>query len=331
MRNQAIRLKEFGSIENLKLENISIPEIESNEVLVKVYCAGISFADILIVEGKYQDAPELPFVPGLEVSGIIEKVGKEVQGLKEGDEVVGLSAWGAFAEYVKLDSKFVVRKSENMSFEVAASMTINYGTSYYALVERARIREGQKILILGASGGIGLSAIEISKAFNCNVTAVASSKEKLETCEKYGADNLILNNSNNLKESLKEQQAGKFDLIYDTIGGQDTIDSFSFVEWEGQILIMGFASGDIASVPVNKILLKGCNLIGIFWGPFARGNTNFNLQSIKEVCNLYEKGLLKISAPDLYLINDFKEAMSKIKNRESIGKLCFYTEAFSKS
>ena len=328
MKNFAIQLEKFGSIENLSLQEVPVPIPEDDEVLVKVYCTGISFADILIVEGKYQDTPKLPFIPGLEVSGIIQEVGNNVKNFKVGDEVVGLSSWGGFSEFVKLNSRFIVKNRRDMSFEIAGSMTINYGTSYYALVERAKIRPGQRVLILGASGGIGLSAIEIAKAFECKVTAVASSSDKLLMCKQYGADTLILNDTNNLKESIKKNNVEKFDLIYDTIGGQTTVDSLSCIKCEGKILIIVFASGDIADISVNKILLKGCDLVGIFWGPFAYGNKNFNLTCIEKIGNLYEKGLIKIAAPELYSINDFMKALAKIKNRESIGKLCLYPESY---
>ena len=328
MKNHAVRLNQFGSLDNLSLGEFDLSKTNDNDVVIEVYCSGISFADILVVEGKYQDNPPIPFVPGVEVSGVVVEIGKKVNDFQIGDEVVALTNWGGFSEFVKVNSKFVEIKSEEMPFDVAASMTVNYGTSYHALVERADVQSNQDILILGASGGLGLAAIEISKAYGCRVTAVASSEEKLLVCKQYGADKLILNKDDNLKGCLKNNSAGKFDVIYDSIGGQSTVDSLSFIKWKGIILIMGFASGDIPAPPLNKILLKGCSLVGVFWGPFAKGNDDFNLECIKKINHLYDTNLIKIAKPELFLINQFKEALLKIKNRKSIGKLCFYTNSY---
>jgi len=328
LKNHAVLLNQFGSLDNLSLGELSLSKTNDNDVVIEVYCSGISFADILVVEGKYQDNPPTPFVPGVEVSGVVIEIGEKVNNFQIGDEVVALTNWGGFSEFVKVNSKFVEIKSKEMPFDVAASMTVNYGTSYHALVERAKIQSNQDILVLGASGGIGLAAIEISKAYGCRVTAVASSEEKLLACKKYGADKLILNKDNNLKSCLKNNVAGKFDIIYDPIGGQSTVDSLSFIKWQGTVLIMGFASGDIPAPPLNRILLKGCSLVGVFWGPFAKGNDDFNLECIKEINSLYDKKLIKIVKPELFPIDKFKEALLKIKNRQSIGKLCLHTNSY---
>ena len=327
---KSINIKEFGSLDNLVFGSYHEPILGEEEVLIEVYCAGVSFADILVVEGKYQDTPELPFVPGLEVSGMIKKIGNNVKHLKIGDEVVALTKWGGFSELVCVNTSFVYKKSDNMDFDVAACMTINYGTSYHALVERARIKKDDKILILGASGGIGLSAIEIAKAVGSNVTAAASSELKLSVCAEYGADNLILTTNDNIKDSLKDSKERKFDIIYDTLGGNYSEDSLSFISWEGQLLIVGFATGKIPKINSNKLLLKGCSALGIFWGPFARGNTNFNLSCIKELNKLYDEKKIKLVSPKLFHMEEFKEAFLEIKNRKSIGKICLYTDLFSK-
>ena len=330
MKNYAVQLNQFGSLDNLSFERFDFPKINDEEVIISVYCCGISFADILVVEGKYQDTPVIPFVPGVEVSGVVTKVGKKVKGLKVGDEVMALTSWGGFSEFVKVNYKFVEKKSKEMLFDLAATMIVNYGTSFYALVERAHIDSGQDILILGAAGGIGLSAIEISKAYGCNVTAVASTEDKLSLCKEYGADNLVLNENDNLKESLSKCSLGKFDVIYDVVGGNSTIDSLSFIKWEGKLLVVGFASGVIPSLSLNRILLKGCSIIGVFWGPFAKNNDNFSLDCMKEINSLYNKNLIKIAKPKLFHIKKFKEALMAIKNRKSIGKLCLYTDVYNK-
>ena len=330
MKIKSVNQQDFGPLENLKFSISDIDDIQDDELLINVYCCGISFADILAAEGKYQDTPPLPFTPGLEVSGVVESVGSAVKKFQIGDEVIALVKWGGFSEKVKAKENFVIKKSKEMSFDTAACMTINYGTSYYALVERAKIKQNDKVLILGASGGIGLSAIEISKAIGCHVTAMASSEDKLSACKDCGADQLILTKKDNLKESLTKLKGVKFDIIYDTIGGSYTNDSLSFIDWEGKLLIMGFASGDISSIPTNKILLKGCDIIGIFWGPFARGNKNFTLECLTEVSSLFNQGLIKLSKPTMFHITDFLKAMKGIKDRKSVGKLCLYTDSFKR-
>ena len=330
MKVKSVNQQDFGSLENLKFSISDIDDIQDDELLINVYCCGISFADILAAEGKYQDTPPLPFTPGLEVSGVVESVGSAVKEFQIGDEVIALVKWGGFSEKVKAKENFVIKKSKEMSFDTAACMTINYGTSYYALVERAKIKQNDKVLILGASGGIGLSAIEISKAIGCHVTAMASSEDKLSACKDCGADQLILTKKDNLKESLIKLKGVKFDVIYDTIGGSYTNDSLSFIDWEGKLLIMGFASGDISSIPTNKILLKGCDIMGIFWGPFARGNKNFTLECLTEVSSLFNQGLIKLSKPTMFHISDFLKAMKGIKDRKSVGKLCLYTDSFKR-
>ena len=217
MKIKSVNQQDFGSLENLKFSISDIDDIQDDELLINVYCCGISFADILASEGKYQDTPPLPFTPGLEVSGVVESVGSAVEEFHIGDEVIALVKWGGFSEKVKAKENFVIKKSKGMSFDTAACMTINYGTSYYALVERAKIKQNDKVLILGASGGIGLSAIEISKAIGCHVTAMASSEDKLSACKDCGADQLILTKKDNLKESLTKLKGVKFDIIYDCL------------------------------------------------------------------------------------------------------------------
>ena len=200
---------------NLAARSWGESSLKENDILIEVYCCGISFADILAVEGKYQDTPPLPFTPGLEISGVILDIGSKVKNFRIGDEVIALSKWGGFADKVIINENFVVSKLKKMPFDLAACMTINYGTSYYALIERAKIKPKDKILILGASGGIGLSAIEICKAIGCEVTAMASSEDKLLACKEYGADNLVLTKKDNLRDSLKDFKEITFDIIYD--------------------------------------------------------------------------------------------------------------------
>ena len=329
IKNRKIIQKEFGSIDNLIIASSDIPEIGKDEILIEVYCAGISFADILAYEGNYQDSPPLPFVAGLEVSGVVKSVGSDVKNFELDNEVIALTKWGGFSEYVSVNHNFVLKKSKKINHDIGSSMIINYGTAFYTIFERLKCNKNDKVMILGASGGIGIATIEICKALGCEVIAVASSVEKLDECSKYGADKLILRDENKpFKEILKKNLNGKVDHIIDSVGGSITIDCLSFLTWEGSLVPMGFASKEIAKIPANIVLLKNISVVGVFWGPFAKGNTNFNLQSISKINDFYEQGLIKISKPTLYNFDNFKTAFNSIKERKSIGKLSLTTSKF---
>ena len=329
IKNRRLVTNLYGDLKNIRIQNFDIPKVKSNEVLIEVHCAGVSFADILAYEGNYQDNPDLPFVAGLEVSGVIKSIGSKVTSFKEGQSVIALSKWGGFSEFIAVDESFVLNKSEHIPHDIGSSMIINYGTSFYTIVERLKCKKGDKILILGASGGIGIAAIEISKAIGCEVIAVASSHEKLKECKKYGADVLILKERGvSLKEILKKNLDYKVDVIIDSIGGQDTLDSLSFLSWEGSLVPMGFASNKIANIPANLILLKNISIVGVFWGPFAKGNKGFTLDSIHKINEFYENKLINISKPTLYSFEEYRLAFDAIKNRKSVGKLSIYTSKY---
>ena len=299
-------------------------------MLIEVFSIGVSFADVLAYEGNYQDKPDLPFVAGLEVSGVVVAKGKAITSLDIGDEVIALTKWGGFSEYVTVDANYIIKKSSNIPHSIASTIIINYGTSIYTIEDRLACEEKCKVIILGASGGIGLACIELLKIKNAEITAVASSQDKLNECKKYGATNLILREPDkSLKQILRENKVKKVDYIIDTIGGQETIDSLSFLNWEGSLVPMGFASGDISNIPANLILLKNISIVGVFWGPFARGNNNFNLHSISKINDYYDKGLLKIVNPTKVKFENYLDAFKAIKERKSIGKLCLITEKYN--
>jgi len=330
MRNLRLVQENFGSISQIKLKESEVPIPNNNEVLVEVFSIGVSFADVLAYEGNYQDKPDLPFVAGLEVSGVVVAKGKAITSLDIGDEVIALTKWGGFSEYVTVDVNYVLKKSSNISHSIASTIIINYGTSIYTIEDRLACEENCRVIILGASGGIGLACIELLKIKNAEITAVASSQDKLNECKKYGATNLILREPDkSLKQILRENKVKKVDYIIDTIGGQETIDSLSFLNWEGSLVPMGFASGDISNIPANLILLKNISIVGVFWGPFARGNNNFNLHSISKINDYYDKGLLKIANPTKVKFENYLEAIKAIKERKSIGKLCLITEKYN--
>ena len=331
IKTKRIIQEQLGNIKDLKIKTIDMDTTQSNEVLIEVHCCGISFADILAYEGNYQDTPKVPFTAGLEVSGVVKDVGDNVKKFKNGDEVIALTLWGGFSEYVNVNEKFVLKKSKNIPHDIGSSMIINYGTALYTIFERLKCKKNDRVMILGASGGIGIASIELLKAIGCKVIAVASSKDKLDECSKYGADELILRKKNsNLKIELKSSLKENVDAVIDNIGGKDTLDSLSFLKWEGSIVPMGFASGKIAEIPANLVLLKNISIVGVFWGPFAKGNKSFNLNSISMINDFYDKKLIKISQPKLYDIENFMNAFDSIKKRESIGKVSLYTSKYSK-
>ncbi len=330
MRNLRLVQENFGSISQIKLKESEVPIPNDNEVLLEVFSIGVSFADVLAYEGNYQDKPDLPFVAGLEVSGVVVAKGKAITSLDIGDEVIALTKWGGFSEYVTVDVNYVIKKSSNIPHSIASTIIINYGTSIYTIEDRLACEENCRVIILGASGGIGLACIELLKIKNAEITAVASSQDKLNECKKYGATNLILREPDkSLKQILRDNKVKKVDYIIDTIGGQETIDSLSFLNWEGSLVPMGFASGDISNIPANLILLKNISIVGVFWGPFARGNNNFNLHSISKINDYYDKGLLKIANPTKVKFENYLDAFKAIKERKSIGKLCLITEKYN--
>tara|TARA_B100001939_G_scaffold221939_1_gene190995 strand:- start:3336 stop:4328 length:993 start_codon:yes stop_codon:yes gene_type:complete len=329
MRNLRLVQENFGSINDIQLKESEIPSPKNNEVLIEVFSIGVSFADVLAYEGNYQDKPDLPFVAGLEVSGIIIGKGKNINSLDVGDEVIALTKWGGFSEYVTVDIQYVIKKSTKIPHSIGSTTIINYGTSIYTIEDRLACEENCRVMILGASGGIGLACIELLKIKNAEIIAVASSQDKLNECEKYGATDLILREPDkSLKQILKENNVQKVDYIIDTIGGQETIDSLSFLKWEGSLVPMGFASGVISKIPANLILLKNISIVGVFWGPFARGNNSFDLHSISKINDYYDKGLLKIANPRKIKLENYLDAFKAIKERKSIGKLCLITEKY---
>ncbi|MEC7513426.1 MAG: NADPH:quinone oxidoreductase family protein, partial [Pseudomonadota bacterium] len=268
---KTLHCKEFGPVENLVWEEAESPEPGEHEVVVSIKAAALNFPDFLIVQGLYQFKPELPFAPGNEGSGVIKKVGKSVTRFKEGDRVYFMAPWGAFAEEACMHEFGVMPIPDDISFELAASYQMAYGTSYHALVQRGEISNQDEILVLGASGGVGLAALDIAKAKGARVVAAVSTKEKAEICKEYGADELIIYGegpktkdeskafSNELKsKSLK----GGYDIIYDPIGDCYTEPAFRAIGWKGKYLVVGFAAGEIPKLPINLTLLKGASLVG---------------------------------------------------------------------
>jgi len=327
---KTLHCKEFGPVENLVWEEAESPEPGDHEVVVSIKAAALNFPDFLIVQGLYQFKPELPFAPGNEGSGVIKKVGKNVTRFKEGDRVYFMAPWGAFAEEACMHEFGVMPIPDDISFELAASYQMAYGTSYHALVQRGEISNQDEILILGASGGVGLAALDIAKAKGARVVAAVSTKEKAEICKEYGADEVIIYGegpktkdeskafSNELKsKSLK----GGYDIIYDPIGDCYTEPAFRAIGWKGRYLVVGFAAGEIPKLPINLTLLKGASLVGVFWGTFTGLESEVNQKNIAEINQLLSEGKIKPLISKEVPMEDAVDAIKMIGNRGVIGKV----------
>ena len=327
---KTLHCKEFGPVENLVWEEVESPEPGDHEVVVSIKAAALNFPDFLIVQGLYQFKPELPFAPGNEGSGVIKKVGKNVTRFKEGDRVYFMAPWGAFAEEACMHEFGVMPIPDDISFELAASYQMAYGTSYHALVQRGEISNQDEILVLGASGGVGLAALDIAKAKGARVVAAVSTKEKAEICKDYGADEVIIYGegpktkdeskafSNELKsKSLK----GGYDIIYDPIGDCYTEPAFRAIGWKGKYLVVGFAAGEIPKLPINLTLLKGASLVGVFWGTFTGLESEVNQKNIAEINQLLSEGKIKPLISKEIPMENAVDAIKMIGNRGVIGKI----------
>ncbi len=319
---RALVCKEFGSTQNMVLEDCNRLEPGKGQVVIDVRGAGVNFPDILTVEGKYQFKPTLPFIPGTEVSGVISKVGEGVTARAVGDEVIGTTQTGAFAGQIVTSEHSTFLKGNSMSFEQAAGFAVTYGTSYYALKQQAQLQRGETVLVLGAAGGVGVSCIQIAKAMGAQVIAAASSEDKLDYACKAGADLRINYSSENLKERVKELTGGKgADVIYDPVGGEFSEQAFRAVAWDGRFLVIGFAAGPIPKMPLNLALLKGASLIGVFWGSWMARDPKASEQNFNELIGMVDDGLFSPLVSEVYSIDDFQKAFACISERRARGKV----------
>ena len=318
---KALICNEFGSTKNLTLEEVKSPEPGAGQVLIDVHAAGINFPDVLTVQGKYQFKPSLPFTPGIEVSGVIKKVGKDVKMRKVGDEVISTLQTGAFASEVVTSENSTFLKG-NMSFEQAAGFALTYGTSYYALKQRARLVAGETVLVLGAAGGVGVATIQLAKAMGANVIAAASNDTKLDFAEEAGADLRINYTNENLKERVKELTNGQgADVIYDPVGGDFSEQAFRAIAWNGRFLVIGFASGPIAKMPLNLALLKGASLVGVFWGSWSAREPNESQKNFSELIKMVDDKKFIPLVTEIFKLEDHASAFACIEERRAKGKV----------
>lgn len=319
---KAVLCKAFGPADTLVVEDVSSPEIKKNEVLLDVHAAGINFPDTLIIEGKYQFKPPFPFSPGGEASGVISAVGEKVSHLKVGDRVMALTGWGSCAEQIAVPAYNILPMPDAMDFTTAAAFSMTYGTAIHALKQRGALQAGETLLVLGASGGVGLAAIEIGKAMGARVIAAASSTEKLEVARQAGADELINYQDEDVRERLKTLTKGQgVDVVIDPVGGDLFETVFRSIAWSGRMLVIGFASGTIPSLPVNLPLLKGAAVIGVFWGSFAQRQPQDNVANFEQLFAWYAEGKLKPLVSQTFALEDTAQAINTLAARKAVGKL----------
>ncbi|MFT6635969.1 NADPH:quinone oxidoreductase family protein [Alcanivorax sp.] len=318
---RAILCKELGPANTLVIDDIASPAPGKGEVKVRVKAAGLNFPDTLIIEGKYQIKPELPFSPGGEMAGEVLEVGDGVKNFKAGQRVMGLTGYGAFAEEIVVPENRLIPVPDGMNDHTAAAFSMVYGTSYHALKQRANIQPGETLLVLGASGGVGLAAVELGKAMGANVIACASSNEKLEVAREAGADDLINYAEEDLKDALKKRYPKGVDVIYDPVGDKFTEAALRNMAWNGRLLIVGFAAGDIPKIPANLALLKGCSIVGVFWGAFTQQEPQVNIQNIMELMQLFGQGKIKPRISQVFKFEEYEQALAALTSRTAKGKV----------
>jgi NADPH2:quinone reductase len=319
---RAVICKQHGPPESLVVEDLPSPVAGPGEAVVSVKAASVNFPDVLIIQNKYQVKPPLPFSPGSELAGVVKEVGEGVSGVKPGDRVMAVTGYGAFAGEVRVDVRRLLPIPRGMDDVQAAAFTLTYGTSDHALIDRGQLERGETLLVLGAAGGVGLAAIEIGKAVGADVIACASSHEKLEICRQHGADAAINYSTEDLRERIKQMTGGKgVDVIYDAVGGPYTEPALRSMAWRGRLLVVGFAAGDIPKIPLNLTLLKGCAIVGVFWGDFSRREPEAFAARMRQLDGWYQAGKLKPHVSETLPLERAADALARMASRQVKGKI----------
>ena len=324
---KAFVCKEFGPIESHGIEEVPDPVAGDGQVVVDIKATGISFPDVLIVQGLYQFKPPFPFSPGGEISGVVSAVGNGVSRFKEGDRVMGNVGSGGLVEKGAYFEQQLMPLPETMDFKVAAGFSLNYGTTIHGLKQRGELKAGETILILGAGGGLGITAIHVAKAMGAKVLAGVSSQEKLDLCKKEGADEGIIypremdrDAQKELSNQIKEMSDGGVDVIYDIVGGDYAEPSLRAIKRHGRYLVIGFTAG-IPKMPLNLTLLKECQIIGVFWGQFAGLDRDINRENFEELFQMHADGKIKPFVSETYPLDKAGEAIKSLEDRKVLGKV----------
>ena len=319
---KAIVCKTYGPPENLVLEEIDDPVAAENEAVVQIYSASLNFPDGLQIQGKYQFQPPMPFTPGSEVGGIITSVGAGIQGFAVGDRVMATPGIGGLAEQVAVKADGLRKIPDSMDFKTAAGFAMIYTTSYYALKQRAQLQAGETLLVLGASGGVGLAAVELGKLMGAKVIAAASSDEKLDFVNRLNPDALLNYGDGELKERVKELTGGAgADVIYDPVGGDLFDQSCRCINWNGRLLVIGFTSGRIPEYKANLALLKGSSMVGVFLGRVRKEEPAEYEKNFAELLDMYDAGKLKPIVTESFAMTDFVDAFNVFTERKVMGKV----------
>jgi NADPH2:quinone reductase len=324
---RALLCRELGS-ESLEVEEVPAPRPGPGQVAIDVKAAAVNFPDVLMLQGKYQFKPPMPFAPGCELAGIVTEAGEGVAHVKAGDRVLAIVMHGAFAEEAVADTARVVAIPAKIDFETAASFMFTYGTSYHALKDRARLTPGETLLVLGAGGGVGLAAVELGRHLGARVIAAASSAEKLAACRSRGAAETIDYTREDLRERVKAITGGRgVDVVYDPVGGAFTEPALRSLAWGGRLLVVGFASGEIPKLPANLALLKGASIVGVFWGEFTRREAAANARNMDDLVTWVASGALKPLVSARYPLAQGATAIAEVRERRARGKVLVLPEA----
>lgn len=319
---RAIVCTAIGPAEGLSVQDLPDPQPGPGEIVLDVRAAGLNFPDTLIIEGKYQFQPDVPFVPGGEASGVVSAVGADVSHFKVGDQVVAMGVFGAFAEKWAVDASSVIPKPPSMEHRVAAGFGLTYGTSFYALKQRANLQPGETLLVLGAAGGVGSAAVDLGKAMGARVIAAASTDDKLAYATELGADAGINYSTDDFRERVKELTGGQgVDVVYDPVGGQLTEPALRSMAWNGRLLVVGFAAGSIPEIPLNLPLLKGVSITGVFWGAWTKRDPAASAANFAELFSMVESGAVHSEVSAVYPLDGFAEAFGLLTGRAAKGKV----------
>jgi NADPH2:quinone reductase len=319
---KALLCKHYGGPVDLSVDDVAEPAAGPGEAIVDVKAAALNFFDTLIIAGKYQTKPAMPFSPAAEFAGVVKSLGPGVTGLKPGDRVLGYLGYGAAREQVVAKAGRLVPIPDALDFDRAAGLCVTYGTTLHALKDRAHLREGETLAVLGASGGVGLAAVELGKAMGARVIACASSEDKLAFAKQHGADDGINYATDDLKEALRRVTGGKgADVIYDPVGGAYAEQALRSIAWKGRFLVVGFAAGEIPKIPLNLALLKGCDIVGVFWGSFVERDPAGHRANTRQILDWVVAGKLSAHVQATYPLADAANALKALAARKVMGKI----------
>jgi NADPH2:quinone reductase len=319
---KAVLCKEFGPPESLVVEEVADPVPGDQQVVVDVKACSVNFPDVLIIQNLYQFKPPLPFSPGAEIAGVVSLVGAGVDRVSIGDRVFASTGWGGLAEKIAVGADSLIPIPDGIEFGPASSFLYAYGTSHYALKDRARLQPGEFLVVLGAAGGVGLAAVELGALMGAKVIAAASSDDKLDLCREYGAAMTINYATEDLKTRIRELTDGAgADVVYDPVGGPYSEPALRSTAWEGRFLVIGFAAGDIPAIPLNLTLLKGCEIVGVFWGSFVMRDPEHHRRNVEELMSWWRAGKLRPHVSSTYPLERAAEAIRELADRKAKGKV----------